>query len=107
MTLIRRSRTEVPETWTIKCYGAMDLPLWLWFDGPCMGVLDDSHAWHFCVVLEGRLETEVDARWYRVGLSQATSCGMRNQQCEGKNARPLSAGLKHFSSNGIRHLFTV
>ena len=44
VTLVRQSTTVVAETWTIKCYGAVDLPLWLWFKGPCIWVLDDSHA---------------------------------------------------------------
>jgi hypothetical protein len=32
------------ETWTIKCYGAVNLPLWLWFRRPCIRVLDECHA---------------------------------------------------------------
>lgn len=42
VTLIRQSTTAVAETWAIIFYGAM--PLWLWFKGTCIRVLDDSHA---------------------------------------------------------------
>jgi hypothetical protein len=51
VTVIRESTTVVTETWTIKCYGAMNLPLWLWCKGACVRVLDDCHLWTFCVVL--------------------------------------------------------
>jgi len=44
VSVIRQSTTAVTETWTIKCYGAMNLPLWLWFKGPCIRVLDECHA---------------------------------------------------------------
>jgi len=51
VTVIRQSTTVVTETWTIKCYGAMNLPLWLRFKGPCIRVLDDCHLWTFCLVV--------------------------------------------------------
>jgi len=51
VTVIRQSTTVVTETRSIKCYGAMNLQLWLWFKGACIRVLDDCHLWTLCVVM--------------------------------------------------------
>jgi len=66
VTLVRQSTAAITETWTIKCYGAGNLLLWLWFRGPCIRVLDECHAWTFYV--------EIRPAGNRSGWKMAVEC---------------------------------